>query len=84
MQLTAEITLYPNQTDFIPPIDSFIARLNQYTDSIKVLTMPTATIVQGDYDEVMHMLTVEMKAHREAFGMGPFIVKFLAGYEALK
>lgn len=83
MQLTAEITLYPNQEDFIPPIDSFIARLNQYTDKVKVQTFPTATIVQGDYDQVMQLLTVEMKAHREEFGMGPFVVKFLAGYEAL-
>ena len=83
MQLTAEITLYPNQEDFIPPILSFIERLNQYADSVKIQTFPTATIIQGDYDQVMQILTVEMKAQREEFGMGPFIVKFLAGYEAL-
>ena len=56
MILTAEISLYPNNQDFIPPIDSFIARLNSY-DGVKVQTFPTATIVQGEYDLVMDILT---------------------------
>ena len=82
MILTAEISLYPNNQDFIPPIDSFIARLNSY-DGVKVQTFPTATIVQGEYDLVMDILKAEMKPHRERHGMGIFVTKFSPGYEAL-
>jgi|TARA_B110000902_G_scaffold250115_1_gene308989 uncharacterized protein YqgV (UPF0045/DUF77 family) len=82
MILTAEISLYPNNQDFIPPIDSFIARLNSY-DGVKVQTFPTATIVQGEYDLVMDILKAEMKPHREQHGMGVFVTKFILGYEAL-
>ena len=82
MILTAEISLYPNNQDFIPPIDSFIARLNSY-DGVKVETFPTATIVQGVYDLVMDILKAEMKPHREQHGMGIFVTKFIPGYEAL-
>jgi uncharacterized protein YqgV (UPF0045/DUF77 family) len=82
MILTAEISLYPNNQDFIPPIDSFIARLNSY-DGVKVQTFPTATIVQGEYDLVMDILKAEMKPHREQYGMGVFVTKFIPGYEAI-
>ena len=82
MILTIEISLYPNNENFIPPIDSFIARLNSY-GGVKVKTFPTATIVQGEYDLVMDILKAEMKPHREKHGMGVFVTKFIPGYEAL-
>jgi uncharacterized protein YqgV (UPF0045/DUF77 family) len=82
MILTAEISLYPNNENFIPPIDSFISRLNSYA-GVKVKTFPTATIVQGEYDLVMDILKAEMKPHREQHGMGIFVTKFIPGYEAL-
>mgnify|MGYP000594680418 FL=1 len=82
MILTIEISLYSNNEYFIPPIDSFIARLNSY-GGVKVKTFPTATIVQGEYDLVMNILKAEMKPHREQHGMGVFVTKFIPGYEAL-
>lgn len=82
MILTAEISLYPTDKDFVPPIKSFIARLNRY-DGIKVQTSPTATIVVGDHDTVMDIIKRETKAHREEFGMGIFVTKLIPGYEAL-
>lgn len=82
MLVSVDISLYPNQEDFIPPIKDFIAQLNQY-DDIQVQTFPTATIIMGDFDRVMDILKVEMKAYREKHGMGIFVTKFLPGYEAL-
>lgn len=82
MKVSVDISLYPNQADFIPPIKDFIAQLNQY-DDIQVQTFPTATIIMGDFDRVMDILKVEMKAYREKHGMGIFVTKFLPGYEAL-
>ncbi len=79
---TIEIRLYPNNANFNPPNDSFIARLKSY-GGVKVKTFPTATIVQGEYDLVMNILKAEMKPHREQHGMGVFVTKFIPGYEAL-
>ena len=80
MILTIEISLYPNNENFIPPIDSFIARLNSY-GRVTVKTFPTGTIVQGEYDLVMDILKTEMKPHREQHGVGVFVTKFRAVYE---
>jgi uncharacterized protein YqgV (UPF0045/DUF77 family) len=82
MQTTLEISLYPNQHDFIPPIKALIERLNQYPD-VQVQTFPTATVVCGDHERVMQILSTESRIQREQFGMGPLMVKVLAGYEAL-
>ncbi|GAB3091455.1 hypothetical protein G8770_12830 [Aestuariicella hydrocarbonica] len=82
MKVSVDISLYPNQEDFIPPIQDFIDRLNTYND-VEVQTFPTATVVMGDFDRVMDILKVEMKAHREKHGMGVFVTKFLPAYEAL-
>jgi len=82
MMLTAEISLYPNHENFIPPIKSFIERLHAHSE-LRVQTFPTATIVMGEHDRVMDVLKVEMKAHREEHGMGIFVCKFIPGYEAL-
>lgn len=82
MKVSVDISLYPNQENFIPPIKDFIDQLNQY-DDVQVQTFPTSTVVMGDFDRVMDILKVEMKAHREKHGMGVFVTKFLPAYEAL-
>ena len=82
MRTTLEITLYPNDKDFIPPIKALIGRLNQYPD-VKVQTFPTATVLCGEHDVVMEILRKESALQREQFGMGPIVVKVLAGYEAI-
>ncbi len=82
MLVSVDISLYPNQENFIPPIKAFIDQLNQYSN-IAVQTFPTSTVIQGDFDDVMDILKTEMKTHREAHGMGVFVTKFLPAYEAL-
>lgn len=47
MQVTIDISMYPNREDFIPPIKGFIDKINRF-DSLKVTTFPTSTVVQGD------------------------------------
>ena len=46
MQVTIDISMYPNREDFIPPIQVFIEKINQF-DNLKVTTFPTSTMVQG-------------------------------------
>ena len=47
MQVTIDVSMYPNKEDFIPPIKGFIKKINTYED-IKVVTFPTSTVVQGN------------------------------------
>lgn len=82
MQTTLEISLYPNHEAFIAPIKALIERLNQYPD-VKVQTFPTATVLCGEHTLVMQILATESRIQREQFGMGPLMVKVLAGYEAI-
>ena len=44
MQVTIDISMYPNREDFIPPIESFIKKINKF-DNLKVTTFPTSTVV---------------------------------------
>ena len=46
MQVTIDVSMYPNREEFIPPIEGFIERINQY-DHLKVTTFSTCTVVQG-------------------------------------
>ena len=62
MKISVELTLSPLQDDFESPIIDFIKKLR--ASGLTVLENPLSTQVYGDYDEVMKMLTTEIK---EAF-----------------
>ncbi len=59
MKTSVEISYYPLNEEFIPPIKSFIDRLNQHKQ-IKVQTNGMSTQVFGEYFEVMNILTTEI------------------------
>lgn len=61
MQLSVEISMYPLDTNYIPPIQAFLDQLNQY-DSIKVKTNSMSTQLFGPYDEVMRVLQESIKS----------------------
>lgn len=82
MNLSVELTMYPLQDEYLLPIKTFINHLNTYED-LKVETVPTATILMGDYDVVMAALNDAMRWSHETLGKAVFVAKFLPGYEAL-
>ena len=82
MILSAEITLYPFNEDYLPPIKAYIEKLNQYPD-IQVETYPTATVVMGEYNRVMDVIRDSIAWSHENFGKVVFITKFIPGYQAL-
>jgi uncharacterized protein YqgV (UPF0045/DUF77 family) len=82
MMLSAEITLYPLQDDYLPIIKAFIEKLAA-TASVKRETFPTCTVLTGEYDEVIALIATMMKWSHETLGKSVFVVKFLPGYEAL-
>lgn len=62
MKISVELTLTPLHDDFEPTIINFIKKLR--ASGLTVLENPLSTQVYGNYDEVMQLLTTEIK---EAF-----------------
>lgn len=81
MKLSAEITLYPLQDDYLPAIKGTIDKLNSYSN-ITVNTFPTATILVGDYQIVMSAIQEVVAWSYTTFGKCIFITKFIPDYEA--
>lgn len=82
MILSAEITLYPLQDDYLPVIKAFLARLSEKVE-VKCETFPTCTVLSGDDRQVLDTLGDMMRWSHDTLGKGVFVVKFLPGYEAL-
>jgi uncharacterized protein YqgV (UPF0045/DUF77 family) len=82
MQLTAEITMYPLQDNYLEKIKAFIDELT-CRSRVKRETFPTCTVLTGEYGEVMQLLSALMKWSHDTLGKAVFVVKFLPGYEAL-
>ena len=76
MQVAVDISLYPLDADFIPPIKDVIERLNQH-DGIEVVTNPMATQLRGDYDTVMDALKKEIAVTFDAVPKAIFAIKIL-------
>ena len=76
MRVAVDISLYPLDTDFIPPIEDVIDRLNAY-DSIDVVTNPMATQLRGEYDQVMDALKREIGTTFEQIPKAVFAIKIL-------
>ena len=60
MNTSIEISYYPLNVEYIPPIKGFIERMNSY-DNLRVKTSGTSTQIFGEYDELMQALTREIK-----------------------
>ncbi|MPY21737.1 hypothetical protein FM037_17505 [Shewanella psychropiezotolerans] len=78
MKLTAEISCYPLQDNYLDPILWFIDRLDSY-ENIERKTNAMATQVCGEYGDVMAMLATEMQAAHEKWGKAVFVCKFIGG-----
>ena len=82
MQVTIDISMYPNREDFIPPIEGFIEKINNF-DNLKVTTFPTSTVVQGNFDQAMSAVAETIAECYCEFNMQIYSAKIIPGYEAL-
>ena len=48
MNVTIDISMYPNREEFVEPIKGFIEIINTFPE-IKIKTFPTSTVIQGEY-----------------------------------
>jgi uncharacterized protein YqgV (UPF0045/DUF77 family) len=76
MDIGVEISLYPLDADFIPPIQDFIDRLNLGT-RLKVVTNSMSTQVFGSYEDVFGALVREIRTTLENNAKAVFVMKVL-------
>ena len=76
MKVAVDISLYPLDADFIPPIKDVIERLNGYPD-LQVVTNPMSTQVRGEYADVMVALTREIGTTFEQVPKAVFAIRIL-------
>ena len=60
MKTSVEISYYPLNQEFIPPIQNFIDRINTYPELI-VRTNTMSTQIFGEYKDIMEALTNEIE-----------------------
>lgn len=76
MQVAVDISLYPLDADFIPPIKDVIARLNAH-DGLDITTNAMSTQVFGEYTDVMRALTTEIGATFDTVPKAVFTIRIL-------
>jgi uncharacterized protein YqgV (UPF0045/DUF77 family) len=76
MDIGIEISLYPLDRQFIPPIQDFIDRLNAHA-RFKVVTNSMSTQVFGPFDDVFTVLVPELRTTFERNAKAVFVMKVL-------
>ena len=80
MRTAIEISLYPLDADYIPPIQDFIDRLNTYRE-IDVATNAMSTQIAGEHGRLLEILAKETATSFAQHGRKVFVMKVL-GMEA--
>jgi uncharacterized protein YqgV (UPF0045/DUF77 family) len=78
MRTAIEISLYPLDADYIPPIKDFIDRLNTYPE-MTVVTNAMSTQIVGEHARVFEVLAKETAHTFSADGRFVFVMKVLGG-----
>jgi uncharacterized protein YqgV (UPF0045/DUF77 family) len=76
MRVAVDISLYPLDADFIPPIKDVIERLNGY-ERLEVWTNAMSTQIIGEFDDVMDALRHEIGSTFEQLPKAIFVMKML-------
>lgn len=76
MDIGVEISLYPLNANYIPPIQDFIDRLNTHA-GLKIITNSMSTQVFGEYGKVMQALHAELRRSFETNEKAVFVMKVL-------
>lgn len=82
MRTTIEISLYPLDADYIPPIKDFIDRLNLYPE-LTVVTNAMSTQIAGDHHRLFEILAKETAQTFSEAGRRVFVLKVLGGEVAI-
>ena len=83
MKLTAELTLYPLQENYVPVISDFIDALNE-TTGLEIVTNAMSTQICGDHDRVVELVSRTLKRSYERHGRQVLVCKFIPWELALR
>ncbi len=75
MNISVELTLSPLQDTYEEHIINFIKKIR--ASGLTVLENPLSTQIYGDYDQVMHLLQVEIKEAFELMDKGLLYMKIV-------
>jgi uncharacterized protein YqgV (UPF0045/DUF77 family) len=78
MRTTVEISLYPLDANYIPPIKDFIDRLNRYPE-LNVVTNSLSTQLSGEHARVFEILSKETAQTFAEVGRRVFVMKVVGG-----
>jgi len=78
MRTAIDISLYPLDSDYIPPIKAFIERLNTYAE-LEVSTNALSTHVSGEHQRVFEILAKETAVTFAEAGRKVFVMKVIGG-----
>jgi uncharacterized protein YqgV (UPF0045/DUF77 family) len=81
MRIAVDISLYPLDADYVPPIKEFIERLNRQP-GLSVATNAISTHVSGEHDRVFAALAQETRRTFAADTRAVFVMKVLGGQPA--
>lgn len=76
MKIAVDISLYPLDADFVPPIADVIERLNSH-DRLEIWTNAMSTQVVGEFEDVWNALGQEIGTTFESIPKGVFVMKVL-------
>ncbi|MFO7553042.1 MAG: YkoF family thiamine/hydroxymethylpyrimidine-binding protein [Haliea sp.] len=78
MHITAELSLYPLQEDYIPVITRFIERLAAAGD-LTLVTNAMSTQISGEAEQVFALVRETLTASHAQFGKQVLVCKFIPG-----
>lgn len=78
MKLTAELSLYPLQEDYITVIKTFIEMASANPD-VKLVTNAMSTQVCGEWDTVFALVNAGLRTSHERFGKQVLVCKLIPG-----
>lgn len=76
IEVAVDISLYPLDPDFVPPIKDVIERLNRHAD-LDITTNAMSTQIFGEYTTVMRALQEEIGATFEKVPKAVFTLRIL-------
>lgn len=79
MMMTAELSLYPFDTDYIPPIKAFIAFL-EGVEGLHVETHATCTIIHGEDQLLMDTVRDGLRWCHDQEQRVVLVSKFIPGH----
>ena len=76
MKITVDLSMYPLDQDYKPPIKAFIRRLRENAD-IELVTNQMSTQIRGEHARVMQVLNECMSETMQDEGRVVFVARYI-------